>query len=154
MSEERPRRRLTLMPEVLPKPRQLLPTSGRTLAGELGAAPASAARARTVEHMKRLVAGVTSTVALVGCSDGANNTEAGSSKPADKTTATATATAAVSATATATATASIDPTTSATGSATDSAVASQTIKKPVIPPRPPTGYMVVDPMPMPPPRKK
>jgi len=148
MSEERPRRRLTLMPEVLPKPKKL--------DGELGAAPPSAARTRTMEHMKRLVAGVTSSVALVGCSDGAKNEAVESSKPADKTTATATATATATttATATATATATVSEPTDPTSSATGSAVASQTIKKTVTPPRPPTGYMVVDPMPMPPPRNK
>lgn len=146
MAEERPRRRLTLMPEVLPKPKKL--------DGELGATPPSAARARTMEHMKRLVAGVTSSVALVGCSDAPDAATTSSSKPADKTSATATATATVTstATATATATATVSEPTDPTSSATGSAIASQTTKKTVTPPRPPTGYMVVDPMPMPPPR--
>ena len=144
MSEqERPRRRLTLMPEVLPKPKKLDDTP-------------SAARARTLEHMKRLVAGVTSSVAIVGCSDSPDAATSSSTKPADKTSATATATASATATATATATASATATvsepTDPTSSATGSAIASQSAKKVVVPPRPPTGYMVVDPMPMPPPR--
>lgn len=147
MSVDRPKKRLTLMNEVLPDPTQ----------NQDGAGSPAAVRTRTLEHMKRLLAGTAAASALVGCSsDGAQPEPKGSaqssSKPATSASASATASATASSTASAEATASVSASASASATPGASAVPSATVKPSataIKPPPHPTGYMVVDPMPNP-----
>ncbi|HTJ83999.1 MAG TPA: hypothetical protein VL400_19905, partial [Polyangiaceae bacterium] len=97
MADGSERRRLNMMPEVLPAP------------PPRDAAP-SAPRARALEHMHKLLAGATATAALVGC-----GSEEPTARPEPSATGAATTapTASSPATASPSATASAEPTASA-----------------------------------------
>jgi len=154
MSDGSERRRLKMMPEVLPAP----PSRG---------AEPSAPRARALEHMQKLLAGATATAALVGCSSedpsvrpepsatGATTGAPTASSPSDAASASASATAeptaepSASAEAVASASASASASSQPGGSGFAGGTATIPIKRQPPPPPPPTGYMVVDPMPPP-----
>ena len=110
------KRRLEMLPEVLPKPEKL--------------APRGDVRARTMQHMQRMVATATALGAAASCAKSDTTTTQTVTVPSASTTAPATATA------------TTPPHASATATATATTV-------PTVSGPPDTGYAVVDPMPMP-----
>lgn len=150
--EQRPKRHLTLMPEVLPRPTQLPSTEGT---------PVRETRTRTLDHMRKLLASAAATSAvLAGCGPEAADKPSGtaSQKPTTSASATASASSSAATSADPSASASSSPPPSASTASASASSASSTSPtasaKPTLTPRhPPTGYMVVDPVPPPPPKK-
>ncbi|MFO0551870.1 MAG: hypothetical protein U0271_26015 [Polyangiaceae bacterium] len=153
-SADRKRHKLTLMPEVLPDPLRAGVPAAEGSCSSAGSAVATVgaptnARARTLEHMRRMIASATTTAVLVGCSSGDTaSPDTAGKDPAKSAAPSATATASASVGGNFTqppgsATATTPPVTTNTGTGT-------TRVQPTTPPIPSTpGYIVVDPMPTP-----